>query len=131
MAGVSGLPDLATLIAPKDPEQLGQATRAQLPELTGLAGKSKIPVGPIEQGQEGFAKQQVKLLSAKLAPPAPTETNVAPTVTVASQKAPSADLEDTACESVVFLVVSQEQHQALFWQQQILKQHQTTRNRSR
>jgi hypothetical protein len=94
LAGLPDLPDLTTVIAPKEPEQLSEAVRAQLPELPGLVGKSKIPVGPIEQGQEGFAKQQVKLLSAKLAPPAPTETNVAPTVTVASQKAPSADLED-------------------------------------
>ncbi len=94
LAGLPDLPDLTTVIAPKEPEQLSDRIKAQLPELPGLGGKSKIPVGPIEQGQEGFAKQQVKLLSAKLTPPAPTETNVAPTVTVASQKAPSADLED-------------------------------------
>jgi len=95
LAGLPNFPDLASVIAPK--EELSESIKAQLPDIGGLpslAGKSKLPVGPIEQGQEGFAKQQVKLLSAKLAAPAPTETNVAPTTKVATQAAPSEDLAD-------------------------------------
>jgi hypothetical protein len=80
------LPDLSTLLTP--------ASAAAAPDLPGIAGKSKIPVGPLEQGQEGYTRQQVKLLESKLPSASPTETNVAPTTKIATQSAPSEELED-------------------------------------
>lgn len=107
------LPDLSTLLTPAQKgvadvtptgpaapaaspaaAELSEAVKAQLPELPSLAGKSKLPVGPIEQGQEGFARQQIKVLESKLPSASPTETYAAPTTKVASQSAPSEGLED-------------------------------------
>jgi len=75
------LPSLNELIKPSGSEPL-----------TAMAGKSKLPSGPIENGQEGYTRQQVKILDTAIQP-----KNVQPVVEetkIATQAKPGAELRD-------------------------------------
>lgn len=65
--------------------------------LPSLAGKSKLPSGPIKQGSKGFAKQQIKILEGSTIPEEKIhvpEINVKPTINIASQEEPGAPAEN-------------------------------------